>query len=217
MVKALAIKELRESLGLIVLGLIGAVGVVGPLMGVAVVPWKGAAETWNPFVNEMHLEKQGFLLGIFAFVLGLKQTAWEIHQGTFRYLLHRPISRNKVFLVKLLIGTAAIVAVNGFMILLYAWWSATPGNHPSPFFWSMTYPSWQLALSLLIVYLSAFLSGVRQARWIGTRLVPVALGGACVYVINTSQAWWWYSLLLGLPSAVAMLIAIFYYIHHSDQ
>ena len=218
MIKALAIKELRESAGLIVLASLCAIGIVGPLIGIAVAPWQNASrENWNPFVNELHLSDQGLFMGIFALALGLKQTAWERHQGTLYFLLHRPISRKTVFVVKLLIGAAAVLMVNLLLIGLYGWWSATPGNHPSPFFWSMTLPSCKLALSMLLVYLSGFLSGVRPARWFGSRLVPVALGGVCALVINTTQLWWWGSLAIGLAAVALMLPAIFYHIEVGDQ
>ena len=216
MIRALAIKELRESLGLIALATVCAIGCVGPHMGIGVVPWRSTSSAWNPFVNGAHLADQGLILGIFALALGLKQTAWEVHQGTFRFLLHRPVRRRTVFIVKLLVGAAAVVAVNAFMIGLYGWWAATAGNHPSPFFWSMTIPSWYLGVSLLLVYLSAFLSGLRHARWIGTRLVPVAFGGACVFSIAV-PALWWYALLIGLPAGGALLIAIFYHVETSNE
>ena len=64
-----------------------------------------------------------------------------------------------LFIVKLFVGAADVLAVNSFMLGLYGWWSATAGNHPSPFFWSMTLPSWTLGVSLLLVYLSGFLCG----------------------------------------------------------
>ena len=217
MIKALAIKELRESLGLLALALLCAVGIVGPFMGISVVPWRGTQDAWYPFVDGLHLWDQGLGLGVFAFILGLKQTAWESHQGTFNFLLHRPVPRSTVFIVKLLVGAIAVVAVNAFLIGLYGWWSATPGNHASPFYWSMTIPSWKLGVSLLLVYLSGFLSGMRPGRWFGTRLVPGAFGAACVYTISMFPLWWWYSLLIGLPAAAAMLVAIFYYVEASDQ
>jgi len=216
MLKALAIKELRESVGLMALGILCAIGIAGPLMGITVVPGVSAHEGWYPFVNRVHLWDQGLILGVLAFAFGLKQTMLESHQGTFRFLLHRPLSRNTVFLIKLLVGASAFLAVNAFMILLLGCWSARTGNHPSPFSWSMTLPTCELGVALLLVYLGGFLSGVRPAKWFGTRLVPGAFAAACVYVIATSQ-WWWYSLAIGLSSAAAMLIAIFYYVRTSDQ
>jgi len=216
MIRALAIKELRESAGLAVLGVLCAIGIVGPLMGITVVPMGGSMRSWYPFVNELHLSSQALALGFFAFLLGLKQTAWEIHQGTFQFLFHRPMPRHLVFAVKLVIGAVIVLVINAFMIGLFGWWSATPGNHASPFFWSMALPSWKLGVSLLLVYLGAFLSGVRQARWFGTRLVPMAFSIACVYTTYLSP-WWWSSLATGISSAAVLLTAIFYFIRISDQ
>ena len=216
MLKQLAIKELRESAGLIALAALCAVGIVGPLMGMAVVPWGGSQVFWYPFINNLHIESQALAFGAFVLVLGLKQTAYESHQGTFRFLLHRPLSRNAVFVVKLLVGATAVAAVNAFMIGLYGWWSASAGNHPSPYFWSMTAPSCKLGGSLVLVYLGGFLSGVRPAKWVGTRLVPAAFSIACAFFVYATP-WWWCSIAIGLASAVALLIAIFYYVQTSEQ
>jgi len=216
MLKQLAIKELRESLGLLALATLCAIGIIGPLMGKAVLPWGGSSKAWYPFVNDMHLSSQAMAFGAFALVLGLKQTAYESHQGTFRFLLHRPLARNKFFVVKMLVGTTAVLAVNAFMIGIYGWWSASAGNHASPYFWSMTIPSWKLSGNLVLVYLGGFLSGVRPAKWIGTRLVPAVFSIVCAILVYACP-WWWASLTVWLVTATALLTAIFYYVQTSDQ
>src|SRR5437867_2133155 len=63
-------------------------------------------------------------------------------------------------------------------VLFLAWWAVTPGHHPSPFLWSMTDQTFRLILATPLLYLGAFLSGLRPARWWGTRLLPLA----CAYV-----------------------------------
>jgi len=209
MLKALAIKELRESAGLIALAVLVIFFHLSSLTD---------SNSWYPFVGQQHLFFQGFFVGLLAMALGLKQTAFEIHQGTFKYLLHRPISRRTVFVVKLLVGGAAILAVGACFILLYGRWAATPGNHPSPFFWSMTWPSWKLLISLLLIYLGSFLCGLRTARWFGSRLTPLVIAVLSVIVVNVNaNLWWWHSLIIGLGTAIALLLAIFYYVDHSDQ
>ena len=40
--------------------------------------------------------------------------------------------------MKLASGLAVLLVITGAMIQIYAMWAATPGTHPSPFFWSMT-------------------------------------------------------------------------------
>jgi len=34
--------------------------------------------------------------------------------------------------------------------------------------------AWRLALAMPLIYLAAFLSGLRPGRWLGTRLLPLA-------------------------------------------
>ena len=41
----------------------------------------------------------------------------------------------------------------------------------------MTAWAWQLWLCMPLVYLGAFLSGIRPARWFGTRLMPLVAAG----------------------------------------
>lgn len=89
-------------------------------------------------------------------------------------------------------GIALVQVLAGAMILIYALWAATPGTHPSPFFWSMTKPTWQVWFVLPAVYLAAFLCGVRPARWYGSRLLPLVGGGLVVFVL-VMQPWLWIS------------------------
>ena len=52
-----------------------------------------------------------------------------------------------------------------------------PGTHASPFFWWMTANAWVALGFIAIVYPAAFLTGLRPARWFGTRLLPLAAAG----------------------------------------
>ena len=45
-------------------------------------------------------------------------------------------------------------------------------NIASPFRWSWTLPTWMVIGIMLPVYVGAFPSGLRPARWFGTRLFP---------------------------------------------
>lgn len=187
--KALALKELRELRGIAAL----AVGVylllVARMMGLKVVEWLGdyTPDQENlPFLNGEFLGFFALLAAVFAMALGFRQTVWESRSGTFLFLLHRPISRRAVFLTKLITGALLFVACSALPILLYGFWAATPGNIASPFRWSWTLPTWAMIGVLLPVYVSAFLSGLRPARWFGTRLFPLA--GAILVVTVTFSA-----------------------------
>jgi ABC-type transport system involved in multi-copper enzyme maturation permease subunit len=208
MLKALVIKELRESAGIIALAALAAVFVVTSLTGLPLVPVDAVGSGGFPFVSDTFTLYLGLILGGLAAALGLKQTAWESSHGTYHFLLHRPVSRQFVFGTKLAVGVATILMVGGLMILAYAMWAAGAGNSPTPFAWSMTAPAWQLLLCLPLIYLGAFLSGLRPARWFGTRLGPLA-SGIIVAIVVSWMYWWWLVAALLAVFAVIGLTAIF--------
>ena len=84
-------------------------------------------------------------------------------------------------------GAGLYLAFSAVPILVYAWWAATPGTHAGPFEWSMTLPAWQLWLSITAIYLAAFLVGMRPARWIGSRLLPLVAVGLFVLLLQISH------------------------------
>ncbi|MDA0833845.1 MAG: hypothetical protein O2955_04405 [Planctomycetota bacterium] len=150
------------------------------------------------------------LIGIgFTILLGFKQTAWELWQGTFLFLFHRPARRNDLIVSKLTIGLAVYLICSALPIVCVALWAATPGTHASPFEWSMTLPMWWLWLSLTLIYLGAFTSGLIDGKWYGIRLMPLAtsfLATTAVYFIP----WWWVGLPLFVVSCVLYVTAILF-------
>src|SRR5262249_42921682 len=133
--KALALKELREVVGIAVAALVAYLALVVNLMGAMMfsfVPGMPQEPEEVPFVSG---DFTGFLTLIavaFAVALGFRQSAWESGRGTFLFLLHRPASRRAIFLTKLAMGAGVLFLCTGLPIALYAWWAAGPGHHPSP-------------------------------------------------------------------------------------
>lgn len=215
MLKALVIKELRELAGLVALAVLGAIYILGQLTATPVVPWQSNRLYHYPFVSDSSIFYFWLAAGGLAIALGLRQTAWELGQGTYFFLLHRPISRNRIFGLKLLIGGALAMLFSALVILIYAWWAATPGQFPAPFEWSMTTRAWIHWIALPPVYLGAFLSGIRPARWFGSRLAPLmaAIGAA---LLASYMPWFWAALALSLAVTVVFLVTIFYYVQQRD-
>jgi len=90
-------------------------------------------------------------------------------------------------------------------ILVYAAWAAAPRTHPGPFEWSMTGPAFRTWLVAPVVYLGAFTSGIRPARWFGSRLLPlVAVAVPCI-VACAVPFWWPVGLPVLLITAAVML------------
>jgi hypothetical protein len=215
MLKALVIKELRESAGLVALAALGLVYAYTESTGMRVLPWQSTAIYHYPFVYDTTGSYLWLFVGGLAVVLGLKQTAWELRQGTFFFLLHRPVSREHIFRSKLAVGLMWVLATSAIFIVLYAWWAATPGHVAAPFEWSMTKPAWQVWASLPIFYFGGFLSGIRPGHWWGTRLVPVA-AAIIAAVVAANMPWFTLSLLLSILFSSLFITGIFYYVRARD-
>jgi hypothetical protein len=215
MFKALVVKELRESAGLVALAALGLVYAYTELTGMRVLPWQSNSIYHYPFVYDTTGSYLSLCVGGLAIVLGLKQTAWEARQGTFFFLLHRPVSRERIFRSKLAVGLVWVLSTSAIFILMYTWWAATPGHVAAPFEWSMTEPTWQVWASLPILYFGGFISGIRPGRWWGTRLVPVA-AAIVAAVVAANMPWLWLTVLLSIVFSALFIVGIFYYVRARD-
>ena len=183
---ALARKELRELLPLILLGVaIELLPLI--LLGVAIELLLASSATGIrtgiydsyqsgriPFVSDQSTVTFFYVAGALAFAIGLWQTMLESTRETFQFLLHRPMSRDAIFGTKLLTGGLATLLVAVLPVACYSLWAATPGTHASAFRWSMTTWAWLMCARILLVYLGAFMSGLRPGRWFGSRFLPLA-------------------------------------------
>jgi hypothetical protein len=172
MLRSLAWKESREVLPLVALALVVQSYLLGAAVGLPILPFIRTNGV-IPFVQDTPSILL-LIVGCLAAVgLGLWQTTRESSGGTFPFLLHRPVARNAIFATKLLVGAAAYLIVAGVPLACYTLWAATPGTHASPFFWWLALSSWGVLLQMPLVYLGAFLSGLRPGRWVGSRLLPL--------------------------------------------
>jgi hypothetical protein len=210
MLRAMLSKELRETLWIAGLALVVYMYYVTEQMGLRMLPWSYNLGQGIPFVGSGFLASFTTICVLFAVVLGFRQTLGESARGTWLFLLHRPAQRCSLLGLKMAVGLGLYFLCAAVPILVFAWWAATPGTHASPFEWSMTLPAWRVWLSLAAVYLGAFLSGIRPARWFGSRLLPLVAAGLLVGSIQMAP-WWW---LLGLACVAvldAWLIASIFY------
>lgn len=183
MLKALMLKELRDVRGIAVLALL----IYTFLLTYAIRPtlwwdYVPAARMWEygrpsptllPFIEDSFTP--GFVVAsaVLAVALGLWQSAGEARRGTFAFLLHRPVTRRQIIVLKLSVGVTAYLLCGAIPLLAYSFWAATPGTHAGPFEWSMSWPAWTRWWATTLVYAGAFLTGIRPARWYGTRLLPL--------------------------------------------
>ncbi|MBN2292500.1 MAG: hypothetical protein JXM70_08755 [Pirellulales bacterium] len=179
MFRAMALKEFREIRGvalaaMIIYGIItiAAIDYRSPLNLFLYLPinWREGI----PFVYDSFVGKFYFFAALMAIILGLWQTFGESVRGTYPFLLHRPASTSWLMGMKLLVGTVVYLVASAIPLLIYGIWAATPGNHASPFEWSMTEPVWVSWSAMTIVYLGAFLTGIMPGRWYHARFLPLA-------------------------------------------
>jgi hypothetical protein len=216
--KALAWKELREVCIIVAAALAWYLALVVNVMGAKAfnwMLWMPQGTMGVPFLDQGFPSVHPLISGLFAIALGFRQSAWESSQGTYLFLLHRPLRRETVFLIKLAMGASLFLLCASLPILLYAWWAILPGHHAGPFEWSMTGETWRMMFATLLLYLGAFLSGLRPARWFGTRLLPLIGALLILLLLNMLPArGWWY---LGFPLILflcGLLIASVCFVAH---
>jgi ABC-type transport system involved in multi-copper enzyme maturation permease subunit len=207
MLKALTWKESRELMSLFSLALVGQLLFVLASM-VPIAPL--GRGNGIPFVSDPLPSALLFIGGLAAIALGFWQPAGELGRGTFLFLLHRPIDRTKVFTIKLAVGVALTLLIAGIPLFGYSIWAALPGTHASPFFWSMTTWAWLRWFRLPLFYLGAFLSGLRSARWLGSRAFPLAAALLCFMLLITLESWPLLALLATLAVEGCFLVAIYF-------
>jgi hypothetical protein len=187
MYRAMILKELRETRGILLLALAFFLGVTTYEMGFDCFPWGRRDEICFPFLDDEIIAWFAWISGIFAAALGFRQSFGEAVYGTYPFLLHRPASRRWLLGMKLAVGLTAYLVCSAIPILIFGFWAATPGTHPSPFYWSMTILVWNIWLWMTLLYLGAFLSGIRPGRWLGTRLLPLAGAGFLLILFSVVE------------------------------
>ncbi|MGO9110870.1 MAG: hypothetical protein ACLP9L_16740 [Thermoguttaceae bacterium] len=212
MFRALVLKELRETGWIALVGLLVHLAIVANCAGYQVLPF--SSRTMNvvetPFLDGSFLAPFCFVSIALAAALGLRQTAFESRGGTWLFLLHRPMSMRRVLAAKLAVGGGLYLISGLIAILSYAAWAAMPGKHASPFLWWMTADAWKAWGLIAIIYLAAFLAGIRPARWFGTRLLPLAAGGVLAALLVFPMFW----PLLGIAAfflVAAWLVALIHF------
>ncbi len=221
MIRALAIKELREIAWIVVIGLAAYAYVVGMIVSPTVARGFGLLPGFYTLMGEMTgywSDRQfPFVQGNFnthywmiSFVLvvalAFRQSLGESRGGTYCFLLHRPLARRTVFLTKTMVGVGLYWLIGAMPVLVLGFWAATPGTHPSPFEWSTTFTTWKIWASMPIAYLAAFLCGVRQARWLGSRLVPLAAIAVPLFLLAAPIPWWWFIGGMTLVAVTTLLV-----------
>ena len=136
--------------------------------------------------------------------VGLWQVLQETRPGSWAFLRHRPVSATRLFFGKLAAALFIYLLVVGVPLSGVIWWAATPGHFFGPWLWQMAVPSLLDLLCGTVYVLAGMLIGLREARWFGSRLLPVGLAIVCSGM-TWALPWLWLAL---LAVAVAWLVLL---------
>src|SRR3954467_7291562 len=123
-------------------------------------------------------------------LLGIVQTLFETKADNWAFVVHRPLSRPRIFAAKALAGLVLLYGALGLPCLIAAGWSARPGNLRMTFAWSMLLPSSAVVLSAGCYYFVGIILTLRGARWWGTRLLPVFFAVSCSLAVWIAPEFW---------------------------
>lgn len=128
---------------------------------------------YPPFSPNGYIWYVGFGAFSLALALGFTQGLNDNRGGRWQFLLSLPITRNEVIFAKILSGVGILLLFSLIMVWTGIAYCALPGRIPYPLeWWIILDASKWLPLSM-VLYFSSLFCGLRRARWLGTRLLPL--------------------------------------------
>jgi len=139
-----------------------------------------------------------------GFTLGLVQMAPEMAPGRWALLVHRPLSRARIFWSKAVVGLLLYAVAVGAPFALVVWWSAT--HVPAPFDGRLALGGVVNLLGGIACYFAALLVALRpSARWLGSRALPLATALSGTYLATAATELWQ---ALSILLVVVVLLAV---------
>jgi hypothetical protein len=171
MLKSLVWKEFRELLPVIV----AAATAEALLVTVVLHTWKGPRSNYDVAGLQAIWVFLYAVALLFAVAAGLWQTGREALGSYYQFMLHRPLGRKAIFATKIAFGALACLFVVGVPAVWFATWALHELGLSADWF---VRAAWSLFSGILLLYLGAFLSGLRPALWYGSRFIPLFAGVA---------------------------------------
>jgi hypothetical protein len=168
--KPLIWKEFRENLKWAVLPMLlilGAMAMFGAF----------------PLLEKGLLFYAALIAASFGAGLGFLQVFFESQGDKRAILLHRPLSRSRIFLAKVVAGVGLYLLALGIPFACAVALAATPGHVDEPFSWGMALPWLADVLTGLVYYFAGMLTAQREGRWYGSRCLGLAAGLGCSYLV----------------------------------
>jgi hypothetical protein len=144
---------------------------------------------------------------VFGAALGFVQIFFEAQGDKRSLLLHRPLSRSRIFLAKALVGVGIYLLASGVPFLCLESWLALPGHIPAPYHWRTSLPWLADILSGLVYYFAGMLTAQREARWYGSRCLGLAAAFGCSYFVWIVPEFWQAVLVIGIIGSFVAVAA----------
>jgi ABC-type transport system involved in multi-copper enzyme maturation permease subunit len=148
---------------------------------------------------------------LFAIVVGVWQNKAEKNQGTFLFLLHRPVRREAMVGMKLLAGVSLCLMVFVLPLVCFTYWAETKSlarSDGKSYLWSVSSP---ICLGIVLLYLGAFMSSVREAAWYKSQFLPLFAAIAIAILLGILANSWTPFVLIAMPIVQASyVVAILY-------
>lgn len=113
------------------------------------------------------------LFPLMGFLLSLVQALPESRRDAWAFLVHRPLSRGRIFWSKAIAGLLLYFAAVLLPAVVFLIWLIRPGRLALPFEWRALLPASADLATGVIYYFAGLLVAVRQARWFGSRIWPL--------------------------------------------
>jgi hypothetical protein len=130
------------------------------------------------------------ITAVFGTVLGFLQVFFESRGDQRALLLHRPLSRSRIFLAKAIAGLGIYLLSQGVPFVALQLWMATPGHMPAPYHWRAALPWLADILAGLVYYFAGMLTAQREARWYGSRGLGLAAAFLCTALVWSVPEFW---------------------------
>lgn len=204
MLKSMLKKELTELSALFLLALAGHTVLVADHVTTA---WRRFHPRGDWMLDDDFVYPFLLISLALAIAMGLVQCLSEDIQGTWRYVLSLPGGWRRIIRLKLVCGLIIWVgwAVAAFLVCALGL-LAEPGV-PGETFGRLSEPTLRILVCVPVVYFGAFLTALRRANWLFSRLMP--LGGVLLiwftflYLPN-----WWILAPLATIASMALLAGI---------
>lgn len=203
--RAILWKELRENLRWAAL----ALGASCAMVLAWIVENRYATTSLDSIASEEVLVMLFFTSGAVALGLGVLQTLPESRQSRWAFLVHRALSPTRIFAAKAIAGLGLYTLAVVLPFLAMAGWLSLEGIEERPFHRAMVAPGLLVLLANLTFYFAGVLVCAREARWYGSRLLPLGTAALVAGIIPLCLMEPGERRFLGLFMTALVVVAVF--------